>query len=94
MKEFNKAEFFELCTTLGATIIGTSVGIYFYHYFLRTELWLIILGVTVYNTGSIGIYLIRQGAGRNAIWPVYFNRLIVWLCFAIVLLFFAWLINL
>lgn len=93
MKEFNKTEFFQQCSTLGAAIIGTSVGIYFYSYFVGTELWLIILGVTVYNTGSIGIYLIKDAAEKNAIRPIYFSRLIVWLCFAIILLVFGWLIN-
>lgn len=94
MKQISKTEFFQICLGLGALLIGAAIGIYFYKYFRGTEGWLLIMGVTVYNIGVFGFYLIKDAEGKKAIGQTYLSRLLIWASFAIILLLVNWLANL
>ncbi len=90
MKGIDKTEFFHICSGLGALLIGMSIGIYLYTHFHGTEAVLLILGVTVYNVGMFGIYLIRDEEGKRVTGQTYLTRLLIWIVFAVILLVVNW----
>ena len=91
MKEINKAEFFHICSGLGGVLIGTAIGLYLHTHFRGTEAVLLILGVTVYNIGMFGIYLMRGAEGKKVTGQTYLNRLLIWIAFGVILLVINWI---
>ena len=90
MKEINRTDFFHICSGLGALLIGTAIGLYLYTHFRGTEAVLLILGVTVYNVGMFGVYLMRDAEGKKVTGQTYLNRLLIWIAFGVILLVINW----
>lgn len=90
MRQMNKDEFFHICSGIGALLIGTAIGIYLYTHFHGTEGLLLILGVTVYNVGVFGNYLISESEGNKITGQTYLSRILIWIAFGAILLLINW----
>ena len=94
MIQIIKTDFFQICTALGSLLVGMAIGIYLLDYFRSTEGLLLILGVTVYNVGTFGIYFIKDAEGKKALRQTYLSRLLVWVFFALILSIISWVAKL
>lgn len=93
MRQINKKEFFHICSGIGGLLIGTAIGIYLYTHFHGTESLLLILGITVYNVGVIGNYLITVSEGNKVTTQAYFSRILIWIAFGAILLMINWALK-